>query len=76
MQVTHQHARKVLEQTPEEMSKYYDRKARQQVDIKVGDLVMLNAQNIRTKRPTKKLSPECTANAKYCTSRKESAHSN
>jgi len=57
MQVTHQHARKALEQTREEMSKYYDRKARQLPDIKVGDLVMLNAKNIRTKRPTKKLSP-------------------
>jgi len=57
MQVTHQHARKALEQTREEMSKYYDRKARQQPDIKVGDLVMLNAKNIRTKQPTKKLSP-------------------
>jgi len=58
MQVTHQHARKALEQTREEMSKYYHRKARQQTDIKVGDLVMLNAKNIRTKRPTKKLSPK------------------
>ena len=57
MQVTHQHARKALEQTREEMSKYYDRKARQQPDIKVGDLVMLNEKNIRTKQPTKKLSP-------------------
>jgi len=46
MQVTHQHARKALEQTREEMSKYYDRKARQQPDIKVRDLVMLNAKNI------------------------------
>jgi len=57
MQVTHQHARKALEQTRDEMSKYYDRKTRQQPDIEVGDLVMLNAKNIRTKRPTKKLSP-------------------
>jgi len=39
------------------MRKYYDGKAQQQLNIKVGDLVMLNAQNIRTKRPTKKLSP-------------------
>ena len=38
------------------MSKYYDRKARQQPDIKVGDLIRLNGKNIRTKRPTKKLS--------------------
>jgi len=57
MQVTHQHARKALEQTPEEMSKYYDRKALQQPDIKVGDLVMLNAKNIRTKQRTKTFSP-------------------
>jgi len=57
MQVTDQHARKAVEQTQEEMSKYYNRKARQQPDIKIGDLVMLNAKNIRTKRPTKKLSP-------------------
>jgi len=49
MQVTHQHARKALEQTRGEMSKYYNRKARQQPDIKVGDLVMLNAKNIRIK---------------------------
>jgi len=57
MQVTQEHARKALEQTQKEMSKYYDRKARQQPDIKVGDLVMLNAKNIRTKRPRKQLSP-------------------
>jgi len=57
MQVTHQHARKALEQTRDEMSKYYDRKARQQPDINVGDLVMLNAKKIWTKRLTKKLSP-------------------
>ena len=57
MQTTHQRAKKALQKTREDMSKYYDGKARQQLDIKVGDLVMLNAKNIRTKRPTKKLSP-------------------
>jgi len=56
MQVTHQHARKVLEQTRDEMSKYYYRKARQQKDIEVGDLVMLNAKHIDTKQPKKELS--------------------
>ena len=40
------------------MSKYYDRKAKQEPDIKVGDQVMLNAKNIRTKRTAKKLSPK------------------
>ena len=40
------------------MNKYYDRKAKQQPDIALGDLVMLNAKNILTKRPTKKQSPK------------------
>jgi len=57
MQVTHQHARKALEQSREETSKYADRNARQQPDIKVGDLVMLNVKNNPTKRLTKKFSP-------------------
>jgi len=35
IQVTHQYAKKALEQTREEMSKYYNRKAGQQLDIKV-----------------------------------------
>ena len=56
MQTTHQRAKKALEKTREDMSKYYDRKARQQPDNKVGDLVMSKAKHIRTKRPTKKLS--------------------
>jgi len=40
------------------MKKYYDRKATEQPSIKVGDLVMLNPKNIRTKGPSKKLSPK------------------
>jgi len=40
------------------MRRYYDRKDKQQPDFKVGDLVMLNAKNIRTKRPSKKLAPK------------------
>ena len=40
------------------MKKYYDRKATDQPKIEIGDLVMLNAKNIRTKRPSKKLSPK------------------
>ena len=40
------------------MSKYYNGKANLQSDIKIADLVMLNAKNIRTKRPRKKLSPK------------------
>jgi len=40
------------------MKKYYDRKATEQPDIEVGDLVILNVKKIRTKRPLKKLSPK------------------
>ena len=56
MQEVHEQARKALENTREAMKKYYDRKATDQPNIEVGDLVMLNAKNIRTKRPSKKLS--------------------
>jgi len=38
------------------MKTYYDRKAKEQPSIEVGELLMLNAKNIRTKRPSKKLS--------------------
>jgi len=72
MQVTHQHTRKALEQTRDEMTKYYDRKARQQTDIKVGDLVMLNAKNILTKGPTKKLSPRMQGPFKVLEVKRES----
>ena len=37
------------------MKKYYKRKVTEQPRIEVGDLVMLNAKNISTKRPSKKL---------------------
>ena len=58
MQTTQLKAREALHRTRESMNKYYDRKAKQQPDIAVGDLVMLNAKNIRTKRPTKKMGPK------------------
>jgi len=40
------------------MMTYYDRKGTEQPSIEVGNLGMLNAKNIRTKRPSKKLSPK------------------
>jgi len=40
------------------MGRYYDRKAKQQPDFKIGDMVMVNAKNIRTKHPSKKLAPK------------------
>ena len=58
MQTIHVQAHEALEQTQESISKYYDRKAKQQPDIKFGDQVILNGKNIRTKRPAKKLNPK------------------
>ena len=58
MQDIHRQAKQTLEKTRESMKKYYDRKATAQPNIEVGDLVMLNAKNIRTKRASKKLSPK------------------
>jgi len=58
MQDIHQQAKHTLENTRELMKKFYDRKAKEQPSIEVGDLVMLNAMNIHTKRPSKKLSPK------------------
>jgi len=56
MRDIHRQARQTLENTPESMKKYYDRKATKQPDIEVSDLVMLNAKNISTKQPSKKVS--------------------
>jgi hypothetical protein len=44
-----------LEATKEKMGQYYDRKRRPAPQYKVGDLVMLNGSNIRTKRQCRKL---------------------
>jgi len=58
MQDIHQQAKQTLDNTRESMEQYYDRKATEQPNIEVGDLAMLNARNLRTKRPSKKLSPK------------------
>ena len=58
MQTTNFKAHEAMDRTRESMRKYYNRKAKQQLDIAVRHLVMLNAKIIRTKRPTKKLSPK------------------
>ena len=57
MKTIHQKARESLEKTREAMGRYYNQYARQQPDFKVGDLVMLNAKNIRTKRLSPKIAP-------------------
>ena len=49
MQTIDQPAKITLEKTRDDMSKYYNWKAWLQPDIKVEDLEMLNAKNIRTK---------------------------
>jgi len=58
MQDIHRQAKQTLEDTRESRKKYYDRKAKEQPGIEGGQLVMLNAKNMRTKRPSKKLSPK------------------
>ena len=58
MQEIHQQATQTLENTRESMKKCYNRKAMEQPSIEVGNFVMLNAKNIPTKRPSKKLSPK------------------
>jgi len=58
MKAVHEKAHKALDQRREAMKNYYNRKAIEQPDLKVGDQVMLKAKNIRTKRPSKKLSPK------------------
>ena len=46
---------KRLGQTCERMGKYYDRSRKEAPPYSVGDLVMLNGKNIRTRRAGKKL---------------------
>jgi len=58
MQTIHQQARQSLEKAREAIGRYYDQKAKQERDLKIGDMVMLNTKNIRTKRPTKKVVPK------------------
>ena len=58
MKSVHERASKTLEDTRASMSKYYDQKRQEHPNYQIGDKVMLNAKNIRTKRPTKKLAPK------------------
>ena len=55
MQTMHEQARQSLESTRLGMRRYYDHKTKQQPDFKIGNMVMLNAKHIQTKRPSKKL---------------------
>src|SRR5712692_6200519 len=58
MKAIHEKATKALGDTRAAMNRYYDQHRLPQPEYAVGDQVMLNAKNIRTKRPTKKLAPK------------------
>ena len=56
MKSVHEECRKNLQHTADAMGKYYDRKRLDATDVfKVGDKVMLNGRNLKTRRPSKKL---------------------
>jgi len=55
-QKINQKVKQTLANTREFRKKYYNRMATEEPNIIVGDLVMLNARNIHTKGPSKKLS--------------------
>src|SRR6266852_9916469 len=58
MKAIHLKATEALETTRASMSRYYDQHRLPHPEYQVGDRVMLNAKNIRTKCPTKKLAPK------------------
>ena len=51
----HERLRDTLTRTRDRMAKWYDKKSNPAPPFKVGDLVMLDARNIKTRRPKKKL---------------------
>src|SRR5437660_10156526 len=54
----HQKIADTLEETKRRMDKYYDQSKQDLPNMSIGDLVMLNAKNISTKRPTQILAPK------------------
>jgi len=58
MQDIHRLEKETLENPRESMMKYYDRKATKQPSIEGGDLVLLNAKDLRSTRPSKNRSPK------------------
>ena len=55
MESEHELCLKHLEETRKRMGKYYDRSRKEAPPYSVGDLVMLNGKNMRTRRAAKKL---------------------
>jgi hypothetical protein len=54
IQQVHTQCREELTQVRERMGKYYDKRRQEAPPFKVGDLVLLDLRNIKTRRPTKK----------------------
>jgi len=55
MHTVHDESRKGLEDAQEQMRRYTDPTRKEHPAYQVGDLVMLNGRNIKTRRPSKKL---------------------
>jgi len=55
MSAVHDESRKGLEEARERMRHYTDPARKEPPAYQVGDLVMLNGRNIKTRRPSKKL---------------------
>jgi hypothetical protein len=55
MTSVHALCRKGLEQARETMGKYHHRPAKEPLKYSIGDLVMLNGKNLKTRRPSRKL---------------------
>jgi len=55
MHAVHDESRKGLEDAPKRMRRYTDPTRKEPPAYQVGDLVMLNRRNIKTRRPSKKL---------------------
>jgi len=55
MRTVHEKSRKRQEDTQERMCRYTDPARKEPLAYQVGDLVMLNGRNIKTRRPSKKL---------------------
>jgi hypothetical protein len=51
----HEECDKALSRTRDNMGQYYDKRRKEAPPLKVGDRVLLDARNIKTKRPSKKL---------------------
>jgi hypothetical protein len=51
----HTVCRQNLKESRERMGKYYDKHAKEPPMYKIGDLVMLNGKNLKTRRPSRKL---------------------